>query len=151
MSGTAIVIDTGAIINLFTAGGEAAWDMLIAGGRKLIVSDAILRELNNIPRTISGQPNPNFELRAKFDTWIAGKANVAEVNFSPPGIDINASNAGDDTLEALLKRGDQGAKAALTAATLPHYGDSCNNPQTHASTLPWHAFLESLFPESRIM
>ena len=45
MSGNFIVLDGGAIQNIFAGGGSAAWDQFLKSGNRVVVSSVILDEL----------------------------------------------------------------------------------------------------------
>ncbi len=111
MADSFIVLDSGAIQNIFAGGGEAAWDHFLAGGNKVIVSSVILEEL-------AGAPG---ELREKFGTWMT-RRQVATVEFELPGLrrpDHSLRNdAGDNVLRALMDHQNNPA----AAAALQHAG-----------------------------
>jgi hypothetical protein len=67
-----VLVDAGVIENLFTAGKQAAWDLLTAEGRKVLIPKEVLDELSRIPANIPGSttPNPNYQLLQKFTTWL---------------------------------------------------------------------------------
>lgn len=104
-----IVVDSGAIQNLFVGGGTSAWDQFLAGGRKIVLSSVIKEEIDNADNDFSRQ----------FDTWVKAK-NIAVVQFELPDIrrpdNSFKEGAGDKTLRAILDPQNADAQAAMRAA-----------------------------------
>ena len=139
MSGDYLVVDTGSIINLFASGEEVAWDQLLSGDRKLIVSDVILEELEQFAlREPSGSPLK--DIRAKFNDWAFPssdpKPGIRQIKWRPDISNYEGNfyksdgllkdNVGDDTSVGGFQRG----KTAFQTKIIDDYISRSNLPPT---------------------
>ena len=110
MAGEFIVLDTNAIQNLYAGGGAAAWDQLLTGGKKVVLSSVINAEMRGAPADIV----------EAFDTWRLSKG-IPLVNFEIEGIRFPDDHprvgqlrpdAGDNVLRALMDHQNNPVAAA---------------------------------------
>jgi hypothetical protein len=109
MANDYVVVDSGAFQNLFQGGGASAWDQLLVGGRKIILSSVIEDEIRRAEN----------EFSINFDTWRKSK-NIPIVQFELTDLRREDGSfkegAGDKTLRALLDPNNADAQAAMRAA-----------------------------------
>ncbi len=116
MADRLIILDSGAIENLFTAGGEQAWSLLFKTGQRVVVPDYILTELGGIPPQLpDNSPNPNFGLRQRFEDWMSGRSSseIVIVHYEPPP---RPGDLGDNIIRDLMNGDTPQARAALADA-----------------------------------
>jgi hypothetical protein len=121
------ILDGGALENLFSAGGTEAWDSLLTGSRRLVIFDEVLKEIDKIPSTLAGDTpsdpritNPNAGLRAKFETWMAGKNSIIRIDTFPPADSIVNKSDFDRAVDRFMKGEGTDAIAARTSAGIPN-------------------------------
>jgi hypothetical protein len=122
MADNYIVVDSVAFQNLFEGGGTAAWEQLLSGGKKIVLSSVIEEEIRNA--------NNNFS--QAFDAWKRSK-NITVVQFEVDGIRFPedhpragelrpAADGGDKTLRALLDPDNVQAQEAMRRAGIDANG-----------------------------